>query len=403
MPTTFVIKQSIAELTVITVTALSRAYDRHMRMPGNRDLQVFLYASEYFSHAMLDKIETTLNTYYGSTVAESLEGPYERNPPSRESLEQMLPDPFFEELYKCFMPYNKRDYEVKLAAVVSASIAEKSISSQSIVALPYWQLVIENVNKNVRVFLSAAPEKDPAGHFMPYHGGLRPNVPLGLKGLVQMLVKPWINEDVLSALRDTFTVNERQITTLGAWMDQMESALTRLRKSYNPIAAIASACNKAETARRKVQTTKNIASTSLNAMLSMQDMDQIAYQLELVDSDLEVDDHMSNMSLSSDVSAEVLHNASDGRRPQMPAMGAGKGPDSDQVCFRTVQGLSCDPKKCVYSHDQAKICKYLNTALQRFDVTNKHSVKNVKAVKIDPLVKTAEVELEQQLDSDAED
>jgi hypothetical protein len=30
-------------------------------------------------------------------------------------------------------------------------------------------------------------------------------------------------------------------------------------------------------------------------------------------------------------------------------------------------------------------------------------VKNVKAVKIDPLVKTAEVELEEQLDSDAED
>ena len=57
----------------------------------------------------------------------------------------------------------------------------------------------------------------------------------------------------------------------------------------------------------------------------------------------------------------------------------------------------------MYSHDQAKICKYLNTALQRFEVTNKHSVKNVKAVKIDPLVKTAEVELEQQLDADAED
>ena len=138
-------------------------------------------------------------------------------------------------------------------------------------------------------------------------------------------------------------------------------------------------------------------------MLSMQDMDQIAYQLGLVDSDLEADDVMSHMSLSSDVSTEVLHNASDGRRPQMPAMGADKGPDSDQVCFRTVQGLSCDPKKCVYSHDQAKICKYLNIALQNFEVTNKHSVKNVKSVKIDPLIKPAEVELEQADDSDTED
>ena len=84
-------------------------------------------------------------------------------------------------------------------------------------------------------------------------------------------------------------------------------------------------------------------------------------------------------------------------------MGAGKGADNDQVCFRTLQGLSCDQKKCAYSHDQAKICKYLNTCLKRFEVTNKHTVKNVRAVKLDPLETPVEVEVEQPDESDTEE
>ena len=101
------------------------------------------------------------------------------------------------------------------------------------------------------------------------------------------------------------------------------------------------------------------------------------------------------MSQSSEASAEGLYNSSDGRRPQTPAMGAGKGVDNDQVCFRTLQGLSCDPKKCMYSHDQAKICKYLKTCLKRFEGTNRHTVKNVRAAKVDPLHISAQVEPEQ--------
>ena len=369
-------------------------------MPGNHNLLVYLYSSEYFTYPVLDKIETNLNSYYGSTIAEAIENEWARKPPLRDELEQMLPENLFEELYKCFMPFNRRDYEIKLAAVVAAAIVEKSIGSQSMVALPYWQLVIENVHKHVRTFLLAVPETDRNGRYMMYWGGLRPNVPLGLKGLVQMLVKPWMNEDVLSALRDTFTTDERKIPTLGVWMDQMDLALTRLRKNFNPIASIASACSRAESARRKVQTTKNIASTSLNALLSMDDMDQIAYQLESVDSDLDTED---SMSLSSEASTEGLHNSSDGRRPLTPAMGAGKGVDNDQVCFRTLQGLSCDPRKCMYSHDQAKICKYLNTCLKRFEVTNKHMVKNVRAAKVDPLKMSAEFDIEQPDESDTEE
>jgi hypothetical protein len=392
MPTVFKISKPITELNIITISALKRALERHLRMPGNHNLVVHLYAIEYFSYTLLDKIETSLNSYYGSTIAEVLEKEWARKPPTRDDLEQMLPGPLFEELDKCFMPFNRRDYELKLAAVVAAAIAEKSIGSQSMVALPYWQLVIENVHKHVRTFLLAVPETDLKGDYMVYWGGLRPNVPLGLKGLVQMLVKPWMNEDVLSALRDTFTVNERKIPTLGVWMNEMDLALTRLRKNFNPIASIASACSRAESARRKVQTTKNIASTSLNALLSMDDMDQIAYQLETVDSDLDTEDSMSQ---SSEASAEGLHNSSDGRRPQTPAMGAGKGADNDQVCFRTLQGLSCDTKKCMYSHDQAKICKYLNTCLKRFEVTNRHTVKNVRAAKVDPVKISAQVEPEQ--------
>ena len=402
MPTVFKTPKPLTELTIVTISALKRALERHLRMPGNHNLVVHLYASEYFSYPILDKIETTLNSYYGSTIAEVLETEeFARRPPTRDELEQMLPTELFEELDKCFMPFNRRDYELKLGAVVAAAIAEKSIGSHSMVALPYWQLVIENVHKHVRTFLAAVPEKDPVGEYMVYWGGLRPNIPLGLKGLVQTLVKPWMNEEVLAALRDTFTVNERQIKTLGAWMNEMDMALTRLRKNFNPIASIASACSRAESARRKVQTTKNIASTSLNALLSADDMDQIAYQLETVDSDLDTEDSISQ---ASEASVEGLHNSSDGRRPQTPTMGAGKGEDNDQVCFRTLQGLSCDTKNCRYSHDQGKICKYLNTCLKRFEGPNRQAVKNVKNVqgaKVD-LVKNPTQDEPEQPDAESE-
>jgi len=49
----------------------------------------------------------------------------------------------------------------------------------------------------------------------------------------------------------------------------------------------------------------------------------------------------------------------------------------------------------MYSHDQAKICKYLNTCLKRFEVTNRHTVKNVRAAKVDPVKISAQVEPEQ--------
>ena len=73
MPTVFKISKPITELNIITISALKRALERHLRMPGNQNLVVHLYAIEYFSYPLLDKIETNLNSYYGSTIAEVLE------------------------------------------------------------------------------------------------------------------------------------------------------------------------------------------------------------------------------------------------------------------------------------------------------------------------------------------
>ena len=134
--------------------------------------------------------------------------------PNREELEQMEPTELFEEIYKCFLPANKKDMEYKLGQVVSSCLLEKPCSSWGMNALPHWQMTIEYVIKNTREFLIYVPEKSLTGRTMPYHGGLKPNIPLGLKGLVQVFVKDWFNPAVLSALRDTFIVPERNIYTL---------------------------------------------------------------------------------------------------------------------------------------------------------------------------------------------
>ena len=189
--------------------ALCRAYERHMVRPGNVGLVIYLYATEYFTIGVLDYIENVLNTYYSFMVADMIEGDSGMQAPNREELEQMEPSELFEEIYKCFLPSNKNDMEYKLGQVMSSCLLEKPCNSWSMNALPHWQMTIEYVIKNTREFLIYVPEKALTGQFMPYHGGLKPNIPLGLKGLVQIFVKDWFNPAVLSALRDTFNVPER--------------------------------------------------------------------------------------------------------------------------------------------------------------------------------------------------
>ena len=49
----------------------------------------------------------------------------------------------------------------------------------------------------------------------------------------------------------------------------------------------------------------------------------------------------------------------------------------DQVCFRTLQGGSCDPKKCIFSHDPVKLRKYLTYTLAKHDAKHRHSFKAI--------------------------
>ena len=134
-------------------------------------------------------------------------------------------------------------------------------------------MTIEYVIKNTREFLEYVPEKSLTGRTMPYHGGLKPNVPLGLKGLVQVFVKDWFNPAVLSALRDTFTIPERNMHTLAEWLNHLEEAVWSLRRMHNPISQISKACSEAERDRRSRQTTKNINEASLNTIMSPTDLD----------------------------------------------------------------------------------------------------------------------------------
>ena len=92
-------------------------------------LIIYLYATEYFTIGVLDYIENVLNTYYGSSVASLVAGDAGVKAPNREELETMEPAELFEEIYKCFLPANKKDMEHKLGQVVSSCLLEKPCSS----------------------------------------------------------------------------------------------------------------------------------------------------------------------------------------------------------------------------------------------------------------------------------
>lgn len=373
-PSLFVIPKPIAHLTVPSIMQLSQLYKRHMIRPGNTGLVIYLYSTEYFSMSVLDYIENVLNTYYGSSVAALMDGDSGRSPPHREDLEAMEPEELFEEIYKCFLPSTKKDLEIKLGQVVSSCLLEKPCSSWSMNALAHWQMTIEYVIKNVREFISYVPEKSLEGRYMPYHGGLKPNVPQGLKGLVQIFVKDWFNPNVLSALRDTFTIPERSIYTLAEWLNHLEQALWKLRKLHNPIAQVTKACNDAERERRTKQTTKNINETSLNTIVSPTDLQILSNALAHIDDDMDYVDNVGQYQ-----SQEESFNAIDMRRPQTPLPGV-KGTDTAEArpCFRTLAGDSCDPKKCTFSHDPTVMRKYLIEALARHD--SKHGRQSVKSM-----------------------
>ena len=272
-------------------------------------------------------------------------------------------------MYKCFLPSNKKDFEYKLGQVVSSCLLEKPCSSWGMNALAHWQMTIEYVIKNTREFLEYVPEKSIEGRTMPYHGGLKPNVPLGLKGLVQIFVKDWFNLSVLSALRDTFPVPERNIYTLSEWLNHLEEAVWKLRKMHNPISQITKACSEAERDRRTKQTTKNINETSLNTIMSPTDLQILS--TTLAHDDIEYDDKVAQYQSQGE-----SINAIDMRRPQT-------GTDTAEVrpCFRTLAGDSCDPKKCTFSHDPTVMRKYLVEALARHD--SKHGRQSFKAIATD--------------------
>ncbi len=376
-PSLFVIPKPISHLTVPSMMQLSRLYDRHMVRPGNAGLVIYLYSTEYFTMGVLDYIENVLNTYYGSSVATMMRGDQNVRPPNREDLETYEPAELFEEVYKCFLPTNKKDLEYKLGQVVSSCLLEKPCSSWSMNALPHWQMTVEYVIKNVREFLQYVPEKSIDGRYMPYHGGLKPNVPQGLKGLVQIFVKDWFNPSVLSALRDTFPIPERSIYTLAEWLNHLEQAIWNLRKMHNPIAQITKACSDAERDRRTKQTTKNINETVLNTIVSPTDLQILSNALARIDDDIDYDDNVAQYQ-SQGESLNVI----DMRRPQTPLPGV-KGTDTAEArpCFRTLAGDSCDPKKCTFSHDPTVIRKYLTEALARND--SKHIRQSFKAMATD--------------------
>ena len=376
-PSLFVIPKPIVHLSVPSIMALNRAYERHMARPGNACLVIYLYAVEYFSVGVLDYIENNLNTYYGGPIANLTDGDAGMQAPSRDELEQMEPAELFEEIYKCFVPANKKDMETKLGQVVASSVLEKPCSSWSMNSLPYWQMTIEHVIKNTREFLIYVPEQSSQGRSMPYHGGLRPNVPLGLKGLVQVFVKDWFSPNILSALRDTFTVPERQMHTLTEWINDLEKALWALRKAHNPISQITKACSEADRERRSRQTTKNINETSLNTIMSEADLDVLQATLCNIDDDLDYQD-------SVDRGHSESIKAIDTRRPNVPSPGVKTSEGSaDQVCFRTVQGTSCDPKKCTYSHEPSRIRKFLVESLALHDSKHKQSFKAIAAEELE--------------------
>jgi len=376
-PSQFVTAKPISHLTVPGMMQLRRLYNRHMVRPGNAGLIIFLYSTEYFNMSVLDYIENVLNTYYGSQVASMIQGDSDKQPPHRETLESMEPDDLFEEIYKCFIPTNKKDLEYKLGQVVSSCLLEKPCSSWSMSRLSQWQMTIEYVIKNVREFITYVPEKSTLGRYMPYHGGLKPNVPQDLKGLVQIFVKDWFNSSVLSALRDTFPVPERNIYTLGEWMNHLEVALHKLRKMHNPIAQITKACDMAERDRRTKQTTKNINETSLNSIVSPEDMQVLSNALADVDRDFDHDYNAQQYQTQ-----EESLNAMDVRRPQasLPATDTAEA----KPCFRTIGGDSCDPKKCTFSHEPSVMRKFLVDAIARHD--SKYSRQSVKAIATEELV-----------------
>ena len=142
---------------------------------------------------------------------------------------------------------------------------------------------------------------------------------------------------------------------------------------HNPIAQISKACSEAERDRRSRQTTKNINETSLNTIMSNADLDALQATLSNIDDDLDYIDSVDRYQSES-------IKAIDARRPQTPSPGV-KGSDvvEDPVCFRTLQGQSCDPKKCIFSHDPVKLRKYLTDTLARHDAKHRHSLKAIAA------------------------
>ena len=132
---------------------------------------------------------------------------------------------------------------------------------------------------------------------------------------------------------------------------------------HNPIAQISKACSEAERDRRSRQTTKNINDTSLNTIMSAADLDVLQATLHNIDEDLDYDDRVARYQSQG----EAI-NAIDTRRPQTPSPGV-KGTDAldERVCFRTLAGDSCDPKKCIFSHDPVKMRKYLIETLASHD------------------------------------
>jgi hypothetical protein len=76
--------------------------------------------------------------------------------------------------------------------------------------------------------------------------------------------------------------------------------------------------------------------------------------------------------------------AIDTRRPNMPSPGVKTSEGGgDQVCFRTVQGTSCDAKNCAYSHEPAKIRKFLMESLALHDAKHKQSFKAIAAEELE--------------------
>ena len=109
--------------------------------------------------------------------------------------------------------------------------------------------------------------------------------------------------------------------------------------------------------------------------MSNADLDVLQATLSHIDEDLDYDDRVARYQSQGESVSAI-----DVRRPQTPSPGV-KGSDivEDPVCFRTLQGQSCDPKKCIFSHEPVKLRKYLIDTLARHDAKHRHSLKAIAA------------------------